>query len=223
MAKSKSPKRKKLHLTETVDQNGEVSSKKKKKEGPVSVSKTTISVSDEKKTKREKKRRKKSVVETETPHQTSLPKDETTSLEGEEVLNPDEERVLQRKIKKILKKEEKDKLKAEGKTTPKTEAPGPTASQQALDYLTCWSTQRDEWKFQKTRQTWLLQHMFDPDMIPDDKFPILLEYMEGLRGGAKDTTVQKALVLVQESGLAPDDAVVQQRAQRAKEVIQLLT
>ncbi|XP_053720767.1 uncharacterized protein C7orf50 homolog [Synchiropus splendidus] len=220
MAKSKSPKRKKLHLTE--DETGEVSSKKKKREDPVPVSQTTISVKDEKK-KREKKKRKKRTADTEIPHQSSVPKEETSSLEDKEVLNPEEERVLQRKIKKILKKEEKDKLKAEGKTTQKSEAPGPTASQQALDYLTCWSTQRDEWKFQKTRQTWLLQHMFDPDMIPDDKFSILLEYMEGLRGGAKDTTVQKALVLVQESGQAPADTVVQQRAQRAKEVIQLLT
>lgn len=59
--------------------------------------------------------------------------------------------------------------------------------------------------------------------IPDEKFSVLLEYLEGLRGGAKDTTVQKALVLVEESGQAPEDKVVQQRAQRAREVIQLLS
>lgn len=57
-------------------------------------------------------------------------------LEGEEDLSPEEKRVLERKMKKILKKEEKKRLKAEGETLEKTEASGPTAPQQALDYLT---------------------------------------------------------------------------------------
>lgn len=55
---------------------------------------------------------------------------------GEEDLSPEEKRVLERKMKKILKKEEKNRLKAEGETLEKTEASGPTAPQQALDYLT---------------------------------------------------------------------------------------
>lgn len=28
-----------------------------------------------------------------------------------------------------------------------------------------WAEKRTEWKFQKTRQTWLLQHMFDSDKV----------------------------------------------------------
>lgn len=59
--------------------------------------------------------------------------------------------------------------------------------------------------------------------IPDEKFPVLLQYLEGLRGGARDITVQKAMVLVEESGQAPQDQAVQQRAHRAREVIQLLS
>lgn len=54
----------------------------------------------------------------------------------EEDLSPEEKRVLERKIKKILKKEEKKRLKAEGQTDGKTAAAGPSASQQALEYLT---------------------------------------------------------------------------------------
>lgn len=52
---------------------------------------------------------------------------------------------------------------------------------------------------------------------------MLLQYLDGLRGGARDTTVQKALALVEESGTEPDDVVVQKRAHRAREVIQLLS
>lgn len=52
---------------------------------------------------------------------------------------------------------------------------------------------------------------------------MLLQYAEGLRGGARDTTVQKALALIDDSGQAAEDRNVQQRAQRAREVIQLLS
>lgn len=51
-------------------------------------------------------------------------------------MSPEEKRVLERKMKKILKKEEKKRLKAEGETSEKTETAGPSAPQQALDYLT---------------------------------------------------------------------------------------
>ncbi|CAJ1080857.1 uncharacterized protein C7orf50 homolog isoform X2 [Xyrichtys novacula] len=237
MAKDKSskldtvtPKRKKLtsdttevHQEEMVD----VKAKKKKKkleieEAPVQVTPETIIVKD-KKHKREKKRKKKQTTEEiEISDPPNVPK-EARMEEGEEDLSPEERRVLERKMKKILKKEEKKRLKVEGVAKEKTEASGPSAPQQALDYLTCWAEKRTEWKFQKTRQTWLLQHMFDSEKIPDDKFSLLMQYLEGLRGGARDTTAQKALALIEESGQMPEDSVVQQRAHRAREVIQLLT
>lgn len=34
-----------------------------------------------------------------------------------------------------------------------------------LPSLGSWSEKRKEWKFQKTRQTWLLQHMFDTEKV----------------------------------------------------------
>ncbi|KAM4715972.1 protein cholesin isoform 1-T3 [Anableps anableps] len=141
----------------------------------------------------------------------------------EKALSPEEKRVLERKLKKIRKKEEKKRLKADGRTDPKTPEPGPSASKLALEYLTCWAERRSEWKFQKIRQTWLLQHMFDSEKVSDDTFAVLLRYLDGLFGRAKETTVQKALMLVEESGRAPMDAAVQQRAQRAREVIQLFS
>ncbi|XP_071318651.1 uncharacterized protein C7orf50 homolog [Trachinotus anak] len=231
MAKDKSLKRKKLgsnasevHAEEMMD--AEVTKKRKKKmvveEAPVQIPQETITA-DDKKQKKDKKHKKKQVTEqTKISDPPSRP-ERTHDPEEEEDLSPEEKRVLERKMKKILKKEEKKRLKAEGETVKKTEASGPTAPQQALDYLTCWAEKRTEWKFQKTRQTWLLQHMFDSEKIPDEKFLVLLEYLEGLRGGARDTTVNKALALVEESGQTPEDVLVQQRAHRAREVIQLLS
>ncbi|XP_013887044.1 protein cholesin [Austrofundulus limnaeus] len=175
-----------------------------------------------KKNKREKTRSK----QTENPDPSSC-SEETQEPEGgedaEQDLSPEEKRVLERKMKKIRKKEEKRRLREEGQTLVKPQVTGPSASKQALDYLTCWAEKRSEWKFQKTRQTWLLQHMFDSEKIPDEKFSVLLQYLEGLCGRAKETTVQKAVSVVEDSGQEMEDSDVQQRAQRAREVIQLLS
>ncbi|XP_038157015.1 uncharacterized protein C7orf50 homolog [Cyprinodon tularosa] len=155
------------------------------------------------------------------PHPADCPGQEPEGEEDQEkALTPEEKRVLERKMKKILKKEEKKRLKAEGQTKPKTPEPSQSAWKHSLEYLDCWLKKRSAWKFQKNRQTWLLQNMYDSEKIPDDVFSVLLQYLEGLCGTAKDITVQKALKLVEESGDAPNDAVVQQRA---REVIQLLS
>ncbi|KAM4524439.1 protein cholesin [Odontesthes bonariensis] len=245
MAKDKSSKselnlpkkKKKLSSNESqvpTEEIMETKVKKKRKnveaeEAPVQIPSAT-KTTDNKKQKKDKKRIKKQA--TEQTQQTELTESSsctegTQELEGvkdqEEELSPEERRVLERKMKKILKKEEKKRVKAEGLTLQNAEAAGPSAPQQALDYLTCWAENRPAWKFQKTRQTWLLQHMFNSEKIPEENFFVLLQYLEGLRGTARDTSVQKALSLVEESGQAPDDTVVQQRARRAREVVQLFS
>jgi len=35
----------------------------------------------------------------------------------------------------------------------------------ALEYLRSWKSAHGSWSFQKVRQVWLLQHMYDPDMV----------------------------------------------------------
>ncbi|XP_067345431.1 uncharacterized protein C7orf50 homolog isoform X2 [Channa argus] len=235
-SKSNLSKRKKLSLDasevcveETMATVIKTKRKKMEIEASAKIPHLTTTADEQKinKQKKDKKRKKKEMTAQRNTKQTEIldppGHPETLESEGEEVLSPEEKRVLERKMKKILKKEEKKRLKVGGETQQKTEASGPGAPQQALDYLTCWAENRIQWKFQKTRQTWLLQHMFDSEKIPDDHFSILLCYLEGLRGGARDTTVQKALGLIKESGQAPEDVVVQQRAHRAKEVIQLLS
>ncbi|KAK6329015.1 hypothetical protein J4Q44_G00009930 [Coregonus suidteri] len=245
--KGSGSKRKKLNSNERdvcIDENMESKVKKNRKntyieDAPIpapTVSKNTEDVGTNSKkhkqpaddAQKEKKGKKKNKT-SEIPEPTIVPaaaedEEEDEVMEGEEDLSPEERRVLERKMKKILKKEQKDQLKAEGKTEDKDEASKPIAPQQALDYLTCWAKNRKEWKFQKTRQTWLLQHMFDSEKIPDENFSVLLSYLEGLRGGARDTTVQKAETLVREQeGEGEQDTEAQQRTQRAREIIQLLS
>ncbi|XP_041829694.1 uncharacterized protein C7orf50 homolog [Melanotaenia boesemani] len=234
-SESNLPKRKKLSSIESpipVEEIMEIKLKKKRKHMKVEKPSIATTTKGDKKWKKDKKHKKKpadskqQTEQTKSPDPSSYPErihDPEEEGDQEEELSPEEKRVLERKMKKILKKEEKNRLNVEGKTVEKIKASEPTASQQALDYLRCWAENRLMWKFQKTRQTWLLQHMFDSEKVSEENFYVLLKYLEGLRGSAKDTTVQKALTLVEESGQTPEDTVVQQRAHRAREVIQLFS
>ncbi|XP_051970812.1 uncharacterized protein C7orf50 homolog [Xyrauchen texanus] len=142
----------------------------------------------------------------------------------EEELGPEEIRVLERKMKKIRKKEENKKLREEGKSTKTENVMTNIAEKQALEYLTCWSERKEEWRFQKTRQTWLLQHMYDDVKVPDAHFELLLSYLEGLFGAARATTLQKAEALVrwEGQGKEEDTADNEKRKERARQVIQML-
>lgn len=164
------------------------------------------------------------------PGEAQQPAEEKMDLAMEEMedLSPEEKRVLERKLKKIRRKEEKKRLREEGKSTKEDKKIQNVAQTQALNYLTCWSEKREEWKFQKTRQVWLLQHMYDSEKVSDDHFAVLLSYVEGLRGVARETTVQKAEALVRWDGQeGPEGEATrekaQRRAHRAKEIVQILS
>ncbi|XP_054913938.1 uncharacterized protein C7orf50 homolog isoform X2 [Poeciliopsis prolifica] len=220
MAKDKKNPRK---GQKSIFNEGEKTQTKKRKhveveEAPVQI--PCVTNPENKTSKKDKKLKKKKKTREADWDPVELPEEDG---DPEGPLTPEEKRVLERKLKKIRKKEEKKKLKESGQADAKTAEPGPSATQQALDYLTRWAQNRPAWKFQKIRQTWLLQHMYDSEKVPDDTFVVLLQYLEGMFGRAKETTVQKALVLVEESGKAPQDVSVQQRAQRAREVIQLFS
>ncbi|XP_034782740.1 uncharacterized protein C7orf50 homolog [Acipenser ruthenus] len=142
--------------------------------------------------------------------------------EDEEGLTPEERRILERKIKKERKKEEKQQMKEAGVSAQETEPVKPSGSQMAQDYLTCWSKNRKDWSFKKTRQTWLLKHMFDSEKVPDELFDVLLEYLDGLKGGARETTVKAAESVIRDCEDSEDSAAAV-KAGRAREVIQLLS
>jgi len=64
---------------------------------------------------------------------------------------------------------------------------------EAAGYLSNWKGFREQWKFNKNTQSWLIRHMYEPDKVAKSTFAILLEYLQGLQGsGAKDRIVQEA-------------------------------
>ncbi|XP_050822325.1 uncharacterized protein C7orf50 homolog isoform X1 [Gopherus flavomarginatus] len=87
-----------------------------------------------------------------------------------------------------------------------------------------WSKKTKEWKFQKTRQTWLLLHMYEKEKVPDEYFSILLDYLEGLKGSARDVTMQKAEALMKEyDNSDTEDPGLLEKCERIRKVLQLLS
>ncbi|XP_031194353.1 uncharacterized protein C7orf50 homolog isoform X2 [Mastomys coucha] len=145
-------------------------------------------------------------------------------------LSPEERRVLERKLKKERKKEEKKRLREAGiaaAQTAKVQTPPakPSAAVLALEYLQGWAQKQESWRFQKTRQTWLLLHMYDEDKVPDEHFSTLLDYLEGLKGSARELTIQKAEALMQKLDEADPEARDGSlgKVQRLRQVLQLLS
>ncbi|XP_021496411.1 uncharacterized protein C7orf50 homolog isoform X2 [Meriones unguiculatus] len=141
-------------------------------------------------------------------------------------LSPEERRVVERKLKKERKKEEKKRLREAGiagAQTARVQTPpaSPSAAVLALEYLQGWAWKQESWRFQKKRQTWLLLHMYDEDKVPDEHFPTLLSYLEGLKGSARELTIQKAEALMQEMDEAGDPPLG--KVQRLRQVLQLLS
>ncbi|XP_044792041.2 uncharacterized protein C7orf50 homolog isoform X4 [Bubalus bubalis] len=62
-----------------------------------------------------------------------------------------------------------------------------------------------------------------PVQVPDEHFPALLAYLEGLRGRARELTVQKAEALMRELDEAGAVALPPGGTQRARQVLQLLS
>uniref|UniRef100_A0A5F4VXK6 WKF domain-containing protein n=1 Tax=Callithrix jacchus TaxID=9483 RepID=A0A5F4VXK6_CALJA len=140
--------------------------------------------------------------------------------DAEPELSPEEQRALERKLKKERKKKERQRLREAGVVAQHPPARH-SGSQLALDYLCGWAQKHENWRFQKTRQTWLLLHMYDSDKVPDEHFSTLLAYLEGLRGRARELTVQKAEALMREldkEGVGGRDPILPGRAQRIRQV-----
>lgn len=77
---------------------------------------------------------------------------------------------------------------------PKSERPPPPEKDQ-LVYLKTYSTDRENWKFSKQKQNWILKHI---KVIEDKYEEYLINYLAGLQGGSKDRLIE-SLKKVEES------------------------
>lgn len=87
---------------------------------------------------------------------------------------------------------------------------------EAKEYLAMWKRDKDSWKFNKTKQTWLLKNMFHEDALDDSSFSILVDYLRPLKGKAREETIKQAEAKVNEDGV---DFL---QAERARVIVQML-
>lgn len=101
---------------------------------------------------------------------------------------------LAKKLNKRKRKEEEDKKKdSKQKKPPKRvklpkseRAPAPEKDQ--LAYLRQYATDKENWKFSKQKQNWILKNL---DNIPHEYEDNLISYIEGIQGGARDRLVEQ--------------------------------
>jgi len=122
-----------------------------------------------------------------------------------------------KKEKMRKKKEKKRAIKATAQEA-KTNSDGDEIRiLEAKEYLRLWKHDKESWKFNKNRQTWLLKNMFHKDALEDSSFSILVEYLRPLKGNAREETVKRAEAKVNEDGV---DFL---QAERARVIVQMLS
>lgn len=61
-----------------------------------------------------------------------------------------------------------------------------------IDYLRTWKNDKDNWKFQKMKQIFIQNHVFESDIIIGDIWDTTLEYISGSKGNSKDILIEQA-------------------------------
>ncbi|CAK0903423.1 unnamed protein product [Prorocentrum cordatum] len=84
-------------------------------------------------------------------------------------------------------------------------------------YLKAWAASRDGsggagWRFNKATQAWLLRHAYDPERVSKGGFQLLLPYLEGLRGAARERARSDATAVVEANGGLPAAAATDKEA-----------
>lgn len=125
--------------------------------------------------------------------------------------------------KKTVKKEKRNKNVAPEKVP--VEEKSPSAKDQALLYLNKWKNERQSWSFKKVRQVWLMKHMYDSEQVDDDFFCLLLDYLSGVKGGARTRLIEEAESLFARSDDKSDSAVTVSDLEksRARQILQMLS
>lgn len=138
------------------------------------------------------------------------PKEEDTSITEK----PAEESIRSKKRKKHAKLLEEKKLKTEL-----------AIQQKCLNYLSLWKHNKDEWKFEKLRQVWLQQNMYNTAKIPDEFWDVLVQYFSSSKGKARNTIIQDAIKVVEKEENETNEDEKEDfkiKVSRARDIIQNL-
>ncbi|KAI8099137.1 uncharacterized protein BX664DRAFT_320490 [Halteromyces radiatus] len=103
----------------------------------------------------------------------------------------DEKKNNGKKPKQIKEKKKKGTLHLQG--------PSDKKRQESLTYLKTFVNDRSQWKFSKIQQSWLLQHIYDSEAIPNEDFDRLVLYLKDLMGMSREKTLKEAQDICQDT------------------------
>lgn len=92
-----------------------------------------------------------------------------------------------------MKKEKFAQRQAEAETAAKD-----TLKQQCLNYLSQWKYANNQWKFMKAKQVWLLKNKFSCKLIPEETWPLLLQYFESAKGNIRSILLEDSNKIIKQ-------------------------
>ncbi|CAH2353164.1 hypothetical protein CLIB1423_09S04214 [[Candida] railenensis] len=108
--------------------------------------------------------------------------------------------ITNKQAKKLNKQKRKAELETSGDKKPpkrvkipKSER-GPPPVKDQFVYLQQYHTDKDNWKFSKQKQNWILKNIRN---IPDEYESALVAYIEGIQGGSRDRVIEDLKKVVQ--------------------------
>lgn len=152
-------------------------------------------------------------------------------------ITPETKSKKKRKRKSKKNKKDKNSTVSQENITPRPKGDIPledasTAEYKAKEFLKTWNKDKTNWKFVKTRQNWLVHHLYDPKKIDDKMFKVALKYLAGMKGYSREITLEQAKsVLNVASGdttakihkkIVLSDKPGEIQLARAREVIQMM-
>ncbi|XP_053606316.1 uncharacterized protein C7orf50 [Plodia interpunctella] len=69
---------------------------------------------------------------------------------------------------------------------------------QCLTYLSQWKHDKTNWKFMKAKQVWLYKNKFSSNLLPDESWPLLVEYFESAQGNIRNMLLGDANKIIKQ-------------------------
>lgn len=82
------------------------------------------------------------------------------------------------------------------------------------EYCSTFVNSKDQWKFSKQQQNWLLKHI---NLIPEEKEDVVFKYLETVQGGSKDRLVNDAKDTIDQWNEQSREAFKEQEEREARE------
>lgn len=135
---------------------------------------------------------------------------ENSEKTEESGIKKSDDTVSKRALKRMKYQELLDKKKNESETTLRSKA---------LNYLSKWKYNKTDWKFEKLRQVWLVQNLYDSSKIEDKFWETIVEYFNSAQGKVREKILKEAIKIVETEDIELNDQV---KFQRAKDIVQSL-